>query len=49
VTLLLVALEIVVRITRAAETCPKRFSNSGILACDPILHFSVMVLRGLLE
>jgi len=39
--LMLVALEVVVRITGAAETCPNRFSNSDIWVCDPILHFKL--------
>ena len=42
VVLLLVALEILVRVTGAAESCPNRFSGGpGLWACDPILHFKV--------
>ena len=39
--LMLVALEVVVRLTGAAETCPNRFSDSGMWTCDPILHFKL--------
>jgi len=33
--------ELVLRATGLAESCPNRFSNSGIWACDPILHFKL--------
>jgi lysophospholipase L1-like esterase len=39
--LVLLLAEGVVRWTGAAESCPNRFSNSDIWACDPILHFKV--------
>jgi lysophospholipase L1-like esterase len=33
--------ELVLRATDLAESCPNRFSDSGIWACDPILHFKL--------
>jgi lysophospholipase L1-like esterase len=33
--------ELVLRATDLAETCPNRFSASGIWVCDPILHFKL--------
>ena len=39
--LLLVLAEVVVRATRANETCPNRFSNHPVWACDPILQFTL--------
>lgn len=41
VTALLGAAELAVRATGAAESCPNRFTRSGIWACDPILQFKV--------
>ena len=41
VTLLLALGELAVRATGAAETCPNRFTDSKIWACDPILQFKV--------
>ena len=38
---LLVAAELAVRATGAAESCPNRFTRSRLWACDPILHFKV--------
>jgi lysophospholipase L1-like esterase len=37
--LLLGGLELVLRATHAHETCPNRFSGTGIWTCDPILQF----------
>ena len=39
--LLLVGLELVLRVTHAHETCPNRFSNHPVWACDPILQFKL--------
>jgi len=41
VGLLLALGELAVRATGAAESCPNRFTNSRIWACDPILQFKV--------
>ena len=38
---LLLGAELVLRATGLAETCPNRFSDSEIWACDPILHFKL--------
>ncbi len=35
----LVAAELAVRATGAAESCPSAFSDADLWACDPILHF----------
>jgi lysophospholipase L1-like esterase len=41
VSALLAAGELAVRATGVAETCPNRFTQSRIWACDPILQFKV--------
>ena len=38
---LLGLVEILVRVTHVAETCPNRFSASTLWACDPVLQFKL--------
>jgi len=38
---LLGLVEILVRVTHVAETCPNRFSTSTLWACDPVLQFKL--------